>query len=259
MEKQIKQVVNFHASRLGAPIKEAALVSTPLGPAIAEMIKKNFGLDLQILTTSKFTEIAPVWYTVLGAAIRGSTPRHKDQFINLIPPGIEKEYRRAMLLEFIKSWRNAIGIALGLVLVAMAAGASFLIRESASISEKVLDPRLASLEEVQELQTAARNFNQTLDLALKAQELSPDWSPFLEKIKTLAGTKVTIERLSVEPDLSVFLIGRAVSDSAVIGFKNAMEKELNFKDVVLPLSNVKVNEDGTVSFNLQFKIASLKF
>jgi len=78
-------------------------------------------------------------------------------------------------------------------------------------------------------------------------------------LKLLAGSKITIERLSVDPDLSALLVGRAVSDSAVIGFKNSVEKEPNFKDVVLPLSNVKVNEDGTVSFNLQFKITSLNF
>ncbi len=259
LAKQIKQAINFHASRLGTPIKEAALIVNPLGPELAEMIKKDFGLDLQILTISKFIELAPIWYTVLGAATRGLIPRHKDNFINLAPPGIEKEYQQATLLEFIKYWRNAFAVGLGLVFLALLAATSFLVQRSASIAEKVLDPDLASPEEIRELQNAAKNFNQTVDFALKAQELSADWSPFLDKLKSLAGSKITIERLSVEKDSSAFLVGRAISDSAMLGFKDGLEKEPNFKEVILPLSNVKANEDGTVSFNLQFKISVQNF
>lgn len=264
LSRQIKEVVNFHASRLGAPIKEAALVTNPLGPEIAKMVKENFGLDMQILTVSKFGEIEPVWYAALGAAARGLLPRREDKFINLAPVGGENNYQGAMLLEFVKSWRNVIAATLGFIFVAFLAATSFLIQKSASFSERVLDPKLASLTEIEELQTAAKNFNKTVDLALTAQESSPDWSLPLEKIKSLAGTKVTIERLSVETDLSVlpagrqaFLVGRAVSDAAMIGFKNDLAKDSNFSEVVLPLSNVKVNEDGTVSFNLQFKIVLL--
>lgn len=254
LSRQIKEVLNFHSSRLGAPIKEAALITNPLGSEIAKMVKENFALDLQILTVSKFSEVLPVWYTALGAATRGLLPRRQDRSINLAPAGVEKDYQGAMLLEFVKSWRNAILATLGFALVAFLAATSFLIQKSASFSEKVLDPKLASLTEISELQTAARNFNKTLDLALSAQDSSPDWSLPLEKIKSLAGSKVAIERLSIETDLSVFLVGRAVSDSAMIGFKNDLAKDPSFSEVVLPLSNVKVNSDGTVSFNLQFKI-----
>lgn len=254
LSRQIKEVINLHSSRLGVPIKEAALITNPLGPEIAKMVKENFALDLQILTVPKFSEVLPVWYTALGAATRGLLPRGQDVSINLVPVGVEKDYQNAMLLEFVKSWRNAILATLGPTLIAFLAATSFLIQKSASFSEKVLDPKLASLTEISELQTAARNFNKTVDLALRAQELIPDWSLPLEKIKSLAGSRVFIERLSIETDSSVFLVGRAVSDSVMIGFKNDLAKDSNFSEVVLPLSNVKVNADGTVSFNLQFRI-----
>lgn len=259
LSRQIKKVINYHSGRSGKPFNQVLLVNSPISQELIKMLKENFSLEVQLLTVGKYNQVVPFWYSVLGAAVRGLELGRNISAINLAPSGLEKSYQRDAYLNFIKYWRNAIAGILGFTLIAFLVADSYLVRSSAAISEKSLDQSLVPLEEVKSLQDSVKKFNRGVDLALKAQAMSPDWSLLLEKVKALASQKVTIERFFVDENLSALIIGRAISDSAVISFKNSFEKEVNFKDVVLPLSNITVNKDGTVSFTLQFKINSLKF
>lgn len=252
LSRQIKQIVNYHSSRSGKPFNHTLVIQSPISQEIMKIIRENFSLEVQLLTIGKYTQVSPLWYGVLGAVL-------KNGAINLAPPNLKNFYDTDAVLNFIKYWRNAIAGVLGFALLVFLITASYLARKSVFIAEKSFDESLASIEEIKALEESAQKFNRAVDLVAKAQELSTDWSPLLEKIASLAGQRVTIEKFSVGQDLSALLNGRAVSDSAVIAFKNAVEKEPNFKDVVLPLSNITVNKDETVSFTLQFKVASLEF
>lgn len=259
LTRQVRQITNFYTAHTGTPINEALLVNNPIAQEVMKTLKENFALNAQILNVTKYSRISPIWYPVLGAAMRGLIPRSKDKFITLTALGVEEEYNRELALNFIKSWRNIIAVTMGFLFLTLLIADSYLVRISRSVAQDLAGRTLAPLSEIQELQNNARNFNQTADYALKAQELSVPWSPLLEKLRLLSGTRVTIERFFVDQNMLALVIGKAVNDSAVIAFKNTVEKEENFTDVVLPLSNIKVNPDGTVSFNLQFKISSLEF
>ena len=259
LARHIKQVINFYTSRWGQPVQEVLLIDSPIAKEVTQTIKDSFGLNVQPFHIAKFGQLSTLWYPTLGAAARGLIPRSSDRFITLTALGVEQEFYRELTLNFIRAWRNVICVVLGFLFLVILVADSLLARSVAAGAKDLAGRSLVPLSEIQELQASAQKFNQGVDFALKAEELTPEWSFFFEKMKLLAGQKITIQRLNVDKNLSGLLIGKAVNDSAVIAFKNVLSKEANFKDVVLPLTNIKVNEDGTVAFSLNFKISSLKF
>ncbi len=259
LTRNIKQVMNFYTSRWGEPIQNVLLVDSPIAKDINQTIRSSFGLEIQPFQVSKYGAISPLWYAAIGALERGLVPRAKDSDISLTAIGVEQEYYRELALGFIRSWRNIFAGMIAFMLVALLVSDSFLV-SAISAGEKDLAGRvLVSIEEIRALQDDVLKFNKAVDYAIAAQNATPAWSGFYAKMRVLTGTQISLSRIYVEPNLSGLLIGKAVSDSAVIAFKNALSKEANFKDVALPLSNIKVNEDGSVAFSLNFKISSLKF
>ncbi len=259
LARHIKQVINFYASRWGQPVQEVLLVDNPIAKEIINNVRHNFSLNVQPFQILKYGHLSPLWYGALGAAERGLIPRDQDQFISLTTLGVEQEYYRELALNFIKTWRNILVLTAGFMFLVLLVADSLLVRSAAAGALDLANRNLVPLNEIQGLQANVQKFNQALNYALKAQELTPAWSNFYSKMKLLTGDKVSMQRLFVDPALSGLLIGKAVNDSAVINFKNTMAKEPNFQDVILPLSNIKVNDDGTVSFSLNFKLTSLKF
>ncbi len=258
----IRQVLNFYTSRWGGAIKDIVLVQNPIAKEIKENIQQSFGIDAQLLTIGKYNQLSPLWYAALGAALRGTTPRSKDKDLTLTATGVDVGYYREAALNFVRTWRSIILVTLGFVAAMFVVGDVFLITTSASVAENLKSGTLVPLADIQALQADVQKFNTNVAYALKAQDLSDPWSPIFDKIltdiKSLSGQNIKIDRLYIDQNLSGLMIAKASNDSAVINFKNAMAKEPNFQDVVLPLSNIKVNSDGTVSFTLQFKITSLK-
>lgn len=255
----LKQILNFYGARWGVSITKAMVVNSPVANEIMKTAKESFGLDTQLLTVGKFSQVSPIWYSALGAAVRGRIPRSEDKLLSLMAVGAQEDFYRGLTLDFIKSWRNIIAIVLTLVFGVFAVANVLLSRASADLEKDLSARNLTPLAEIQALQAGAQKFNQAVDFALAAQEVSVPWSPLLLKIQSLAGAKVSIDRLYVDQSMSALIVGKADTDSAVITFKNAIDKEENFKDVILPLSNIKVGQDGSVSFSLNFKVVSLKF
>ena len=255
----VKQILNFYSSRWGASVTEGLLISTPISKEITQAVKVSFGLNVQVLTIMKFGQLSPLWYGVLGAALRGQLPRSKDRLITLTAVGVEEEYFRESTIRFIKSWRNVIAGTFVFIALAFTVANFILIDRSKAAAQDLAESNLVPLQDIADLQARVKLFNNSVDLVAKIQEDTVPWSPLFVKLRTLAAEQVTLERVSVDPSLNTLLSGRAVSDTAVISFKNKMIEESNFKDVVLPLSNIKANTDGTVSFILNFKITSLKF
>ncbi len=258
MMNQAKQVLNFYTSKWGGAIKNVAMIQNPLSRPLTQAIKKDFGIDADILTVGKFNQLTPIWYGTLGAALRGRIPRGRDKELTLTGTGVDVGYYRQMALNFISGWRNIALFVLGFVAIVFGVSDVFLIRTSAQIKSDLESRGLVSLSEIQALQSEVQKFNRDVSGALAAQELSRPWSPLYDKIlaniRSLTGQNVKIDRLYIDQNLSALMIAKASNDSTVINFKNLMAKEVNFQDVVLPLSNIKVNSDGTVSFTLQFKI-----
>ena len=70
-------------------------------------------------------------------------------------------------------------------------------------------------------------------MALQAKNQVSDPTLLLEKIKNLAGQDITIDRIFIQsPNLPILFNGRAVSEKAIIDFKNALEKIPNSKKLI---------------------------
>ncbi len=259
LTRNVKQVMNFYTSRWGEPIQDVLLVNSPIAKEINQTIQSNFNLKVQPFQITKYGNLSPLWYATIGAMERGFVPRAKDDSISLTAIGVGQEYYRELALSFIGEWRNIIVGVVGFMLLVLLVGDFILVRAVAKGDQDLSGRALVPLAEIQQLQNDVNRFNQAVDYALAAQNVTPAWSGFYAKMKVLTGNQITIQRLYVDPGLSGLMLGRAVSDSAVINFKNALSKESNFKDVSLPLTNIKVNEDGSVAFSLNFKLISLKF
>ncbi|MEK7192314.1 MAG: pilus assembly protein PilM [Patescibacteria group bacterium] len=251
LNREVKKVVNFSTTRLGRPISNIFF--------LGEIKKEKLDFDVQVLNLKDFSGLASPWFQALGASLRGLAPRYKDRFITLSAVGVEKEYYRDAILNFIAIWRNVILASLGFVFLVLLVADSFLARISASVAGDLSRGTLVPLEEIQQHQNDVRNFNRNVDLAFKAKEQAADWSPLFAKLQSLAGRNITIDRVYVDEKFNALILGRASNDKAVLNFKETLAKQSNFKDVVLPLVNIKVNTDGTVSFSLNFKVDSLKF
>lgn len=258
----IKQVLNFYTSRWGGSISNIVIIQNPIGKELSELVRSSFGVDPQLLTIGKYNQLSSLWYCVLGAALRGKISRSKDKDLTLTGVGVDVGYYREAILNFISAWRNVSLLVMGFVAIVLLVADLFLMRASAGVATDLKSRSLVPLSDIQAIQKDVRAFNQGVEHALKAQEVSQSWAPLFDKIlsniKSLNAQTIKIDRLYIDQNFSALIIAKASNDSAVINFKNAMAKEANFQDVVLPLSNIKVNSDGTVSFTLQFKISSPK-
>ena len=84
-------------------------------------------------------------------------------------------------------------------------------------------------------------------------------SPLLVEVDKLAGSDITISRLSFsslsEP---VILNGNVSSQDAAISFKNRIIGQSKFSNVDLPLSGL-FDDGSVVSFTITFEVESLDF
>ncbi|MBI2025114.1 MAG: hypothetical protein HYT03_03460 [Candidatus Harrisonbacteria bacterium] len=259
LDRQVRQITTFYSSRWGEPIRDILLINSPIAKDIIADLKKVFDLNIQFLTIAKFGHLSPLWIGALGGALRGLIPRYKDRFISLTAIGVEKSYYRELTINFIKSWRNLIGLVLGFMVLVLFIGNVFLVRGSDILAKDLESRGLVPLDEVRTLQEAAQAFNQSVDFVDRIKQENPPWSPFLNRIKVLGGARISFDRVSIDPNLNAIILGRASSDASVIAFKNTLEKEPNFSNVTLPLTSIKANADGTVSFNITFRVTSLIF
>lgn len=259
--KEIQRIINFYSTHWGGKLDKLVLASEGLTKELTEIIESNFTLKVSNLTLKEFNNIAPSWFSVLGAALRGLIPRSSDNYVSLTAITVQKEYFRTRVLNFSALWRNiAITTASFLFLIFLLLD-SFLWRMESQVKEGAVTAfPTPTVSEIDQLKTSANSFNRLISLAYKASGQTADWLPLLKQISNLAGDKVIIERFSSDSmQKKVLFVGRAINETEVIEFKNKLLKETNFSDVDLRLSEVKIRPDGSANFSVIFKLKSLKF
>ena len=169
--------------------------------------------------------------------------------------GTEKGYFQEEALNFIKVWRNVFVTSLGFLALIFILMDSFLANHSVNLKNQLREVAQAPEgAEVLRLQKNVRSFNQLMDKALVAKEKSVPWSPFFSKINSLIGSDISLTRVFIDKEQnSALLIGKTDDQATVINFKNSLIQE-GFKNVSLPLSNITVNADKTVSFTITFSL-----
>lgn len=268
--QETQKVLNFANNHWPEVKINKLLLATPaLDEKISQIITENFPLTVEklvlapklssadnhwLVENNQLPQISAEWFGALGSALRGLIPRSKDIIISLISPGTEEEFRQYQIISFIKIWRNIILTVFSFVLIIFIATEGFFIENSDSLKNQLSNlTNLPELEEITKLQQEAKEFNAKIEMALKAKSEVSHWSGFFEKIKTLAGNDIVIERILIQSeDMPIFLNGQADNESAVIDFKNKMAGDAQYQNVNLPLSGITQTAGGKFKFGITF-------
>jgi len=258
--RELRRLINFYQTKFGKPLDDIIILAPKMLLDLRQVIKENFAQKIYIPAIELFPQLSPVWYPAFGAAVRGLTPRSEDNFISLMASGTEEQYLQSRILHFISLWRNVAIIALGFLLIAFLTADSVLMNTSRSLKEELLSKLARSdVQEVEQLQKQAQDFNRQIALMAGLKDKTANWSPLFEQLNRLMGSEVVLQRVYIDPQKRVVLSGRTKSESEAVNFKNRLLQEKNFDKVVLPLSSLQAHKDGTVSFTLTFEIKNLNF
>jgi len=259
LTRELQKVLNFYASHWGGSINTLILINPAIGRELIEHLEKNFPLKTRTLSIKDFPALTPEWVSVFGSALRGLLPRSRDTYLSLTTAPVQVQYRETRILNFVSLWRKIAITVLVFILVLLGVlDIIFLNRERGL--EKQIGTGLSSQEltEVRELETRASAFNQLVNVVFEVKSETANWSVFLTRLNNLARSEILLRRVNIL-GLEVAVSGASEDESAVLSFKDRLLEEKNFEGVSLPLANINANPDGTVSFNLTFRLKTLKF
>ena len=251
---EIKKVSAFYGSHWEGKLDKLILVTQALNSEIKNFIKENFNFDIIEPKLSGFPDAAPSWFGVIGSAIRGKISRSEDNLISLMAIGTEEEYFQAEAMFFIKAWRSVILAIAGFVAIFFLLVDSFLYQASGQLTSQLQEISSGQGQEIAELQGQAEKFNNLVEKSALAKEQDIPWSPFFSKINSVVKKDMSLTRIFVDTKrTSVLLSGTANDEATAVNFKNSLIEE-GFKNVSLPLSNIVINSNKTVSFTITFKL-----
>ena len=248
---EVRRVLNFYGSRWGGTLSGALVSGSGLVPELVELLKSDFGLMARPFILEDAPDLESTWFSALGAAWRGLIPRSSDRFLNLAAESVRRDYEHARFLNFTGLWQKIMFTALGFVFVIFLASDSFSARRLDRIGTELRDVPFSEEREINDLENRAKEFNRLVAFATFAKERSIARSPLFQKVTDLAGSSVTVKRLLVQDD-TVTVNGLAPSELSAIAFKNRLGGEPGVRDVALPVTNIRVNPNGTVEFTLTF-------
>jgi hypothetical protein len=272
--RETQKVLNFYSKQWPEKIEKIFLVSSSLEDKISQIISENFGLATQKLSLpEELKDPSGSWsfsgeglnaldsdlLGAFGSSLRGLISRSEDVIISLASTGTEEEFRQSQVIYFSKMWRNIILTSFGFISVVFVILNMFLAGTANSLSERLANfVNLPETEEMANLQAEAAKFNAKVAVAVEARKESLQWSKFLEEIKSVSGENITIDRIFIQSPLdgTVLFNGRAPNESAVVNFKESLEKNEYFKNINLPLSGIASLTGGMLSFSVDFKMDS---
>jgi Tfp pilus assembly PilM family ATPase len=270
--REAQKVLNFASSHWPETQINTLLLAAPaLEEKISQIITENFSLSVQKVTLSskltapdgrwsiinnQLTSLTSDWFSALGSSLRGLIPRSQDIIISLAGTGTEEEFRQHQIINFIKIWRNIALTSISFIFIAFMVVEGFLMKTTNSLNNQLANlANLPELGEVNKLQEEAEEFNEQVELGLQVKNQIYSWSPLFEKIKSLAGNDIIIERIFIQSQETPILFnGRAADEKAIIDFKTKLEQDFQFKDINLPLAGIASAADGSLRFTITFKL-----
>lgn len=257
--REIKRLISFYNNRINGPLDTVVLVLPKPLPVLEKAIKDNFpSLKLQLPVLDVFPDLGPAWFSALGAALRGLIPRAQDNFISLMAVGTEQNYFQSRILHFISVWRNVGAVTLSFLAVLFLI-VNVVLAQAERSAEKELVGNLSKpdVQEVDQLQKQALEFNRLVAIANSVFAKTAPTSPLLSRLNVLAGQVVSLERVYLETDRKVTVNGRTTSENEAINFKNRLLKEKSFDKVTLPLSSFQAGPNNSVLFSVNFEMRGL--
>jgi len=257
--RETQKVLNFIASHWSTRADNFWFsVSDPiLEKKISQIINENFGIEIKKMPVlEKFPSLPSKFFIAFGSAQRGLISRSQDIISSLMGLGTEEEFREHQIIMFVKIWRNIFLVTTTFFLIVFGGIDLFLVKNGKSLQAQSINfSQTSEAKEVVLMSNEIKTFNDKVDaaLALKKQKIS--WSDFLTKIKDLAGPDVIFKRIYVQSlETPVSISGAAGGENTLLEFKKRMEEDGSFESVSLPLSGLITTNNGSVEFNMTFKI-----
>lgn len=252
--QEMKKVFTFYNSHWGGQANSMILITYGLFEEIEKMVKDTFpSIQVNSVNLKDSGDLVSSWFVPLGSALRGFIHRSEDQLISLEMIGTEERFKQSEVVVFFKAWRDIILMAFSFVAVI------FMVSDIvvAKIGDQVKNQASSLLgnvpsAEVKILKKKAEDFNTLLNKAVSAKKQTNDFSLIFSKISDLAvGYGIRITRILVDGNKSSVVVnGRAASESVTVNFKNKLADQEGFKEIILPLSDITSNPDGSVNFSL---------
>ncbi len=265
--KEVRQTLDYYSNRFGGELKN--LIVTPnISTEFLSIIQQAFKFKIKKLGLKMFPDLKPMWFSALGAHLRGLMPRSDDVLVSLSAVGTELQYFRSFISHFIAKWRNWILGGLAGILFVFLIADNILLRVEQSLKSELQET--LSRQAVEDLalhEERAVHFNQLVSRAQFLEERIFHWSPSLARLNNLAGPAVIFDKISVTADrispeeiqYNVVILGRGDSEVAIIDFKNKLLNDPHFENVNLPLSSIVTGTDKKAVFTLNFQVKDFKF
>ncbi|MBU6141753.1 pilus assembly protein PilM [Patescibacteria group bacterium] len=250
--RELKKVSTFYANHWGGGLLNVALIAPAFQQETAQFIEDQFHYKVTQLSFRGYEAVPLSWAALIGAAYRATVNRASDIFISLMAIGTEDGYFYAQVMFLITFWRNVLLTAAMFFILMFVVVDSFLARTYVDIVQQVQGTtQLPTGVEVTQLAAQAKMFNALVTKTQYARQNSNVWSPFLEKINSVA-QGVSFVRLQLDTTTRTgFIIAKAATQTDAIDFKNNLTKA-GLQDIALPLAKIQQNIDGTISFTITF-------
>lgn len=255
--RSLHQVMNFYRSRWSEPLLNIYLIAPGLKEEVARAIHANFSLNVLELQLEGIPA-TPDWFVALGAAMRGTVSPTKDREISLLGISARERFLQEQIISFLELWMILMPASLGVLLVALILGETFLLRLN-----KNLDMQQAGImhsdqsAEIEYLQNKAEEFNRSIALLENALGASrPRFEAVAKMNDLLKAHGITLLRFWDQgSSLPITLNGKAKAEADIRGFVADLGEIKEFQNIDLPFSEIRPAADG-VQFSVRFSFVS---
>lgn len=252
--EEVRKVVNFTSSHFDESLRYAFFVAPGLENKIKNIIENNFQIQAYPLQ-SKFGDLGPAWYSVIGSAIRASWSREKDRFISIGTAKVEEVFYREQSIDFIKRWRN-IFAGVVVIFLLLFVGAAALLR----VQPNILEQRLSEFNvqaqrvELEELESEAERFNNIVGSIEDVRTGSGSIPMFIDEIRSIGEDyNIRMNQINIPSlDSSIQVSARGPDSNTVVRFKNELTENPKFTNIDLPFSEITTTDGNFVTFNMSF-------
>ena len=253
---EVRKVVNFYSTgRQGGEIKKMVLVSPTFTERITQIVGLHFpGVEIKVADPG---QVGPA----MGAALRGLTPRSRDNEITLTTLNAVETFGKHQLANFLAVWRDILLTTFAFVLLVFLVSDLVLQRVAVRVSaENPFAGNAAGDAELAALEAQVRAFNTLVSVVKNAVSDKKELSGLLRKLNGLTGASIRLIRINVDTAHSSVLIeGVAQSRDAITTFRKTLEGQPQFNRVNLALSDIRTQPDGTEIFSLSLGVKDFNF
>jgi len=171
--------------------------------------------------------------------------------INLLPPA----YRQKIKLEQINFWIIKSGF-LGLFIFSffvfiLLVVYSFLVIQHNSVIHQIEQAKfILERQNKEEIETRVAEFNKIVERLNTLQKQRTEYSWFLIKLAKLVPSEIYFDRILINKNQQVYLVGYAQTRDRLLEFKEKLEDYGEFFEIDFPLSNLVKAKD--VDFTIKF-------